>query len=108
MSIARAAVCTGISTNKLKADLVLRIFACHLASCVSLLAPPSFCTCLLTCLLTYLLIYLLTYLLDIVIHNFQSRDNSVGIALGLGLDYRGSRVRFPAGGWEFLSSPPRP
>jgi hypothetical protein len=26
----------------------------------------------------------------------DSRDGSVGIALGYGLDYRGSRVRFPA------------
>jgi hypothetical protein len=27
----------------------------------------------------------------------ESRDSSVGIALGYGLDIRGSRVRFPAG-----------
>jgi hypothetical protein len=27
---------------------------------------------------------------------FESRDSSVGIALGYGLDDRGSRVRFPA------------
>jgi hypothetical protein len=33
----------------------------------------------------------------------KSRDSSVGIALGYGLDDRGSRVRFPA-----FSSPPRP
>jgi hypothetical protein len=39
---------------------------------------------------------------------FKSRDSSVGIALGYGLDGRGSRVRFPAGGWEFFPSPPRP
>jgi hypothetical protein len=26
---------------------------------------------------------------------YKSRDSSVGIALGYGLDYRGSRVRFP-------------
>jgi hypothetical protein len=38
----------------------------------------------------------------------QSRDSSVGIGLGYGLDDRGSRVRFPAGGWEFFSSPLRP
>jgi hypothetical protein len=38
----------------------------------------------------------------------KSRDSSVGIALGYRLDDRGSRVRFPAGGWEFFSSPPRP
>jgi hypothetical protein len=37
-----------------------------------------------------------------------SRDSSVGIALGYGLDDGGSKVRFPAGGWEFFSSPPRP
>jgi hypothetical protein len=28
----------------------------------------------------------------------KSRDSSVGIALGYGLDDRGSRVRFPGGG----------
>jgi hypothetical protein len=32
---------------------------------------------------------------------YQSRDNSVGIALGYGLDDRGSRVRFPAGAGNF-------
>jgi hypothetical protein len=37
-----------------------------------------------------------------------SRDSSVGIALGYGLDDRGSRVRFPAGAVEFFSSPPPP
>jgi hypothetical protein len=31
----------------------------------------------------------------------KSRDNSVGIALGYGLDDRGSRVRFPAGVGNF-------
>jgi hypothetical protein len=31
----------------------------------------------------------------------QSRDSSVGIALGYGLEYRGSRVRFPAGAGNF-------
>jgi hypothetical protein len=31
----------------------------------------------------------------------SSRDSSVGIALGYGLDDRGSRVRFPAGTWNF-------
>jgi hypothetical protein len=31
-----------------------------------------------------------------------SRDSSVGIVLGYGLDDRGSRVRFPAGAWNFL------
>jgi hypothetical protein len=33
--------------------------------------------------------------------NFESRDSSVGIALGYGLDDRGSRVRFPAGAGNF-------
>jgi hypothetical protein len=32
----------------------------------------------------------------------NSRDSSVGIALGYGLDDRGSRVRFPAGLGVFL------
>jgi hypothetical protein len=27
---------------------------------------------------------------------YKNRDSSVGIALGYGVDYRGSRVRFPA------------
>jgi hypothetical protein len=31
----------------------------------------------------------------------KSRDSSVGIALGYGLDDRGSRVRFPAGYGNF-------
>jgi hypothetical protein len=31
----------------------------------------------------------------------KSRDKSVGIALGYGLDDRGSRVRFPAGAGNF-------
>jgi hypothetical protein len=30
-----------------------------------------------------------------------SRDSSVGIALGYGLDHRGCRVRFPAGAGNF-------
>jgi hypothetical protein len=32
----------------------------------------------------------------------QSRNSSVAIALGYGLDDRGSRVRFPAGAGNFL------
>jgi hypothetical protein len=32
---------------------------------------------------------------------FKSRDSSVGIAVGYGLDDRGSRVRFPAGTGNF-------
>jgi hypothetical protein len=35
----------------------------------------------------------------------QSRDSSVGIALGCGLDDRGSRVRFPAGAGNFSLHP---
>jgi hypothetical protein len=31
----------------------------------------------------------------------QSRDSSVGIALGYGLDDRGSRVRFPVGAGNY-------
>jgi hypothetical protein len=31
----------------------------------------------------------------------RSRDSSVGIALGYGLDDRGTRVRFPAGAGDF-------
>jgi hypothetical protein len=31
----------------------------------------------------------------------ESRDSSVGIALGYGLDDRGSRVRFPMGAGNF-------
>jgi hypothetical protein len=31
----------------------------------------------------------------------ESRDSSVGIELGYGLDDRGSRVRFPAGAGNF-------
>jgi hypothetical protein len=33
---------------------------------------------------------------------------TIGIALGYGLDDRGSRAGFPAGAGEFFSSPPRP
>jgi hypothetical protein len=34
-------------------------------------------------------------------NNSESRDSSVGIALGYGLDSRGCRVRFPAGARNF-------
>jgi hypothetical protein len=38
---------------------------------------------------------------------FESRDSSVGIGLGYGLDDRGSRVRFPGGGaGQFFSPAP--
>jgi hypothetical protein len=47
---------------------------------------------------------------DLNVHRLKethkSRDSSVGIALGYGLDERGSRVRFPAGAGKF--SPPIP
>jgi hypothetical protein len=33
--------------------------------------------------------------------NIESRDSSLGIALGYGLDDRDSRVRFPAGDGDF-------
>jgi hypothetical protein len=33
--------------------------------------------------------------------NFKSRDSSVGIALGYGLDDRSSKVRFPKGAGNF-------
>jgi hypothetical protein len=32
---------------------------------------------------------------------YKSRDSSVGVALGYGLDDRGSRVRFPVGAGNF-------
>jgi hypothetical protein len=35
-------------------------------------------------------------LLLLIFHIIKSRDSSVGIALGYGLDSRGSKVRFPA------------
>jgi hypothetical protein len=38
----------------------------------------------------------------------KSRDSSVGIVTGYGLDDRGSGGSFPEGGWKFFSSPPRP
>jgi hypothetical protein len=36
-----------------------------------------------------------------IYHIVESRDSSVGIELGYGLDGRGSRVRFPAGAGNF-------
>jgi hypothetical protein len=36
-----------------------------------------------------------------VLIGYKSRDSSVGIVLGYGLDDRGSRVRFPAGAGNF-------
>jgi hypothetical protein len=41
------------------------------------------------------------YSFHIVFVSYKSRDSSVGIALGYGLDDRGSRVRFPAGARNF-------
>jgi hypothetical protein len=43
----------------------------------------------------------LPFFIIIYISCEQSRDSSVGIALGYGLDDRGSRVRFPAGAGNF-------
>jgi hypothetical protein len=37
---------------------------------------------------------------------FKSRDSSVGIALGYGLDDRDSRVQLPANAWSYISTPP--
>jgi hypothetical protein len=42
-----------------------------------------------------------TYIHTYIHTDIKSRDNSVGIALGYGLDYRGSRVRFPTGAGNF-------
>jgi hypothetical protein len=39
--------------------------------------------------------------IKIILGNIKSRDSPVGIALGYGLDDRGSRVRFPAGAGNF-------
>jgi hypothetical protein len=57
-----------------------------------------------------LLVFLFTLLYDLyanitfefrITMNYKSCDSSVGIALGYGLDDRGSRVRFPAGAGNF-------
>jgi hypothetical protein len=45
--------------------------------------------------------YRLKHLKDSKHHDILPSDSSVGIALGCGLDYRGSRVRFPAGAGNF-------
>jgi hypothetical protein len=42
-----------------------------------------------------------SHLLFLASWTCKSRDNSVGIALGYGLDYQDSRVRFPTGGGNF-------
>jgi hypothetical protein len=47
------------------------------------------------------MICLLPYLFENTVTVIQSHDGSVGIALGYGLDDRGSRVRFPAGAGNF-------
>jgi hypothetical protein len=39
--------------------------------------------------------------INIIFPSMMSRDSSVGIALGYGLDDRGSSVRFPAGAGNF-------
>jgi hypothetical protein len=41
------------------------------------------------------------YIFGHIVFHIKSRDSSVGIALGYGLDDRGSRVRFPAGAGNF-------
>jgi hypothetical protein len=54
----------------------------------------------------YCVIFIIVLLLHLIyIQRFsntvKNRDRSVGIALGYGLDDRGSRVRFPAGAGNF-------
>jgi hypothetical protein len=46
-------------------------------------------------------VVLILYLCSILLI-YESRASSVGIALGYGLENRGSRVRFPAGAGNFL------
>jgi hypothetical protein len=48
------------------------------------------------------------YELCFLTFNNKSRVSSVGIALGYGLDDRGSRVRLQVGAGIFFFSPPRP
>jgi hypothetical protein len=43
-----------------------------------------------------------SFTITITWHYIKSRDISVGIALGYGLDDRGFRVRFPAGAGKFV------
>jgi hypothetical protein len=43
--------------------------------------------------------------LSLLLPFIDSRDSSIGIALGYGLDDRGSRVRFPTWAGNFSSSP---
>jgi hypothetical protein len=45
--------------------------------------------------------YYIIYFTSTYVFTMQSRDSSVGTALGYGLDDRGSRVRFPAGAGNF-------
>jgi hypothetical protein len=40
-------------------------------------------------------------ILEWILGKWKSRDSSVGVALGYGLDDRSSRVRFPAGAGNF-------
>jgi hypothetical protein len=42
------------------------------------------------------------------IYLFESRDSSVGIATGYGLDDQGSGVLLPVGAGNYFSSPLRP
>jgi hypothetical protein len=44
---------------------------------------------------------ILLYYFSFITLVLKNRDSSVGIALGYGLDDRGSRVRFPAGNGNF-------
>jgi hypothetical protein len=45
--------------------------------------------------------FVVWYIIIIIIIIIKSHDSSVGIALGYGLDDRGSRVRFPVGVGNF-------
>jgi hypothetical protein len=48
------------------------------------------------------IVVVIVVVIIIIILLLWSRDNSVGIALGYGLDDRGCRVRFPAGAGNFF------
>jgi hypothetical protein len=60
---------------------------------------PSFVSVILFALIRYAYEQKTSYSKQFITE--KSRDSSVGIALGYGLDDRGSRVRFPAGAGNF-------
>jgi hypothetical protein len=57
--------------------------------------------CLVQIFFFFFFFFLLLLLLLFIGLDFKSRDSSVGIALGYGLDDRDSRFRFPAGAGNF-------